>query len=213
MSEHNAQHAAAAAATRWTSQTRGESGATSHRVDEYFGCNVFDRKKMRSRLPKTIFRTLMKTIEEGARLDPDVADAVATAMKDWATENGATHYTHWFQPLTGSTAEKHDSMVVPAGEDGVHLRLQRRRPRPGRARRFELSFRRSASHVRGPRVHRVGPDQPGVHPPRAELRDAVHPDRVRELDRRGPRQEDSAAAIDRGAQHAGDAHPQALRYR
>jgi glutamine synthetase len=119
MSEHNAQHAAAAAATRWTSQTRGESGATSHRVDEYFGCNVFDRKKMRSRLPKTIFRTLMKTIEEGARLDPDVADAVATAMKDWATENGATHYTHWFQPLTGSTAEKHDSMVVPAGEDRV----------------------------------------------------------------------------------------------
>src|SRR5580765_3035603 len=74
---------------------------------------------MRQRLPKDVFRSLLRTIDRGEPLDPKVADVVASAMKDWAIENGATHFTHWFQPLTGLTAEKHDSLVQPDGQGGV----------------------------------------------------------------------------------------------
>jgi len=78
---------------------------------------------MRERLPKTVYRSLIRTIEHGERLDLDVAEAVASAMKDWAVENGATHYTHWFLPLTGSTAEKHESLIEPDGAERVILQL------------------------------------------------------------------------------------------
>ena len=77
-----------------------------------FGANVFSLSEMQKRLPKPVFKSLKKTIEPGAKLDPTVADAVATAMKDWAIEKGATHYAHVFYPLTGLTAEKHDSFLV-----------------------------------------------------------------------------------------------------
>lgn len=83
---------------------------------EKFGENVFNQKVMKERLPKEIFKSLKKTIEAGEVLDPNVADVVANAMKDWALEKGATHYTHWFQPLTGLTAEKHDSFLSPTAE-------------------------------------------------------------------------------------------------
>ena len=86
---------------------------------ELFGSNVFSMKVMKSRLPKEIFKRLRETIEQGAKLDPSVADVVAAAMKDWAIERGATHYTHVFYPLTGSTAEKHDSFLQPDGQGGV----------------------------------------------------------------------------------------------
>jgi glutamine synthetase len=85
-----------------------------------FGANVFGPGAQRARLPKETFRKLQATIDKGADLDPDLADAVAAAMKDWALEKGATHFTHWFQPLTGSTAEKHDSFYAPVG-DGTAL--------------------------------------------------------------------------------------------
>ncbi len=85
-----------------------------------YGANVFGLDEQRQRLPKTIFRQLQNTIDRGEPLDPGLADAVALAMKDWALEKGATHYTHWFQPLTGSTAEKHDSFFGPVG-DGTAL--------------------------------------------------------------------------------------------
>jgi glutamine synthetase len=85
-----------------------------------FGSNVFSPAVQRHRLPKAVYRQLQSTLEHGEALDPTLADAVATAMKDWALEKGATHYTHWFQPLTGSTAEKHDSFFAPAG-DGTSL--------------------------------------------------------------------------------------------
>jgi hypothetical protein len=81
-----------------------------------FGENVFGPAAQRARLPKAVYRKLQATIERGAELDPSIADAVASAMKDWALAKGATHYTHWFQPLTGSTAEKHDSFFGPTGE-------------------------------------------------------------------------------------------------
>ncbi|HVN23323.1 MAG TPA: glutamine synthetase III [Syntrophorhabdales bacterium] len=90
-------------------------------LTEVFGSNVFNDKVMKERLPKEIYKALKETIEKGTPLRPDVADVVANAMKDWAIEKGATHYTHWFQPLTGITAEKHDSFISPTADGGVIL--------------------------------------------------------------------------------------------
>jgi glutamine synthetase len=80
-------------------------------LKDLFGCNVFNEEVQRERLPKPIFKALQKTIKQGISLDPTIADSVASAMKDWAIEKGATHYTHIFQPMTGLTAEKHDSFL------------------------------------------------------------------------------------------------------
>lgn len=88
-------------------------------VPELFGSLVFNDKVMKERLPKNIYKALKKTINEGEPLTLEVADVVANAMKDWACENGCTHFTHWFQPLTGVTAEKHDSFIEPAGKGEV----------------------------------------------------------------------------------------------
>ena len=88
-------------------------------VPELFGTNVFNNKTMKERLPKETYKALQKTINTGSTLPPDVASVVANAMKDWAIEKGASHYTHWFQPLTGITAEKHDSFISPTDDGGV----------------------------------------------------------------------------------------------
>lgn len=89
------------------------------KVTEIFGELVFDETTMKARLPKETFKQLMKTIQGGEKLDPSVATVVANAMKDWAIEKGATHFTHWFQPLTGITAEKHDSFITPISDGKV----------------------------------------------------------------------------------------------
>ena len=91
-----------------------------HSVPELFGSMVFGDAAMKERLPKAVYRSLQQTIREGSPLDPAVADVVANAMKDWALSKGATHFTHWFQPMTGITAEKHDSFLSP-GQDGAAL--------------------------------------------------------------------------------------------
>ncbi len=88
-------------------------------VPDYFGCLVFDDRVMKAKLSTSVYRSLKRTIDEGRSLNNDVANAVAEAMKDWAVENGATHFTHWFQPLTGITAEKHDSFISPAPDGRV----------------------------------------------------------------------------------------------
>ena len=88
-------------------------------VSDYFGCMVFDERVMKAKLSSNVYKSLHKTIQRGTKLDPGVADAVAAAMRDWAVSNGATHFTHWFQPLTGITAEKHDSFISPAPDGGV----------------------------------------------------------------------------------------------
>ena len=88
-------------------------------VSDYFGSLVFDDRVMRAKLPSDVYASLKRTIDEGASLDAHVADAVATAMRDWAVEHGATHFTHWFQPLTGVTAEKHESFISPSPDGGV----------------------------------------------------------------------------------------------
>ena len=88
-------------------------------IPELFGSSVFNDKIMRAKLPRDIYKALRKTIENGTHLELDVANAVAVAMKEWAVENGATHYTHWFQPMTGYTAEKHDSFISPTGDGQI----------------------------------------------------------------------------------------------
>lgn len=93
--------------------------AENFNVVEQFGIDVFNEETMKQRLPKNVFKALKKTIAEGKELDSSIADVVASAMKDWAIEKGATHYTHWFQPMTGITAEKHDSFISPMGDGTV----------------------------------------------------------------------------------------------
>ena len=88
-------------------------------VPDYFGCNVFNEETMKQRLPKNVYKSLLKTKTMGTALDPDVADVIAATMKDWAVEKGVTHYTHWFHPMTGLSAEKHDSFISPTDDGKV----------------------------------------------------------------------------------------------
>ena len=111
-------------------------------------------------------------------------------------EKGATHFTHWFQPLTGITAEKHDSFYAPTGDGIGDRRLLRQGAHPGRAGRVLVPDRRHPRDLRGPRLHRLGPDLAGLHPREPQRRAALHPDRVRVVDRRGAGQQDPAAALD-----------------
>jgi glutamine synthetase len=115
MSHLNPRHAALQAIAAAEYQLQQVNFTETH-IKDLFGCNVFSEAVQRERLPKPIFKALQKTIKQGAPLDPTIADTVAAAMKDWAIEHGATHFTHLFQPMTGLTAEKHDSFVVPTGD-------------------------------------------------------------------------------------------------
>ena len=117
-------------------------------VVELFGSNVFNDKIMQERLPKKVYKELHKTIDEGKELDPITAEVVAGAMKDWAVEKGATHYTHWFQPLTGFTAEKHDAFITAPHADGkCQHGLFRKRADQRRAGRFFIPVRRIKSNL------------------------------------------------------------------
>src|SRR5206468_83740 len=121
-----------------------------------FGENVFNEEVQRQRLPKSVFRALQKTIKQGATLDPAIADAVATAMKDWAIEKGATHFTHLFQPMTGLTAEKHDSFLQPTNDGKAFTEFSGKELVRGEpdASSFPSGGLR---HLRGARLHRLGP--------------------------------------------------------
>ena len=94
-------------------------GSTLNRVDEFFGINVFGDSVMKERLPESAYNELKTAVSQGKSIDRKIADIVANAMKEWAIEKGATHYTHWFQPMTGITAEKHDSFIAPTGDGNV----------------------------------------------------------------------------------------------
>ncbi|HET6568121.1 MAG TPA: glutamine synthetase III [Rhodothermales bacterium] len=111
MTNNLVDHHVLAAATKHA--TNGKHKPSPFDIEKIFGENTFGLEQMKSRLPKTAYKSLLATIEKGQPLDPSVADAVALAMKEWAVERGVTHFTHWFQPLTGQTAEKHDSFVTP----------------------------------------------------------------------------------------------------
>ena len=132
-------------------------------VPELFGANVFGLEQMRDRLPESAYQSLRSCMEHGQQLDAQLADLVANEMKEWAIERGATHFTHWFQPMTGSTAEKHDSFVGyrsrPAGDV-----VQWQGADQGRAGREFVPERWSARDLRSAWLHGVGPDVAGVHP-------------------------------------------------
>ncbi len=118
MKSNNARQAAISAVTNYTPKSAPLNFLDTP-AKTIFGCNVFSDEVMRDRLPKHIYKSVSKTIKQGEKLDPVVADAVATAMKDWAIDKGATHYAHVFYPLTGQTAEKHDSFLSPDGQGGA----------------------------------------------------------------------------------------------
>ncbi len=172
--------------------------------NQVFAANVFSPAVQRQRLPKHVYKALQRTLAHGEALDTSLADAVALAMKDWAMEKGATHYTHWFQPLTG--VDRREARLLLRARRRRHRdrRVLRQRADPGRARRVLVPHRRHPRDVRGPRLHRVGPDLPGVHPREPQRRAAVHPDGVHVLDRRGARPQDPAAALDGRAVRRGD---------
>jgi glutamine synthetase len=114
-----ASHEAIKAIRDWAMNESKPAAVGASRATEVFGSLVFNDEVQRTRLPKPVYKALRRTVNRGESLDPAVADAVATAVKDWAVERGATHYTHWFQPLTGITAEKHDSFLTPTPEGGA----------------------------------------------------------------------------------------------
>ena len=141
---------------------RRDVGRLAARPTDEFGSLTFNEEVQRARLPKDVYRALRRAVAHGEPLDPSVADIVASALKDWAVEHGATHYTHWFQPMTGITAEKHDSFLNPDGGRPRRRRVQRQGAGQGRARRVELPLGRHALDVRSARLHRLGSDQPAV---------------------------------------------------
>ena len=186
---------------------------TAEAPGEIFGQNVFTKSVMQARLPKPVFKSVMATIEHSKPLDPTVADVVAAAMKDWAMEKGATHYAHVFYPLTGLTAEKHDSFLEPGGDGSSIAEFAGKTLTQGEpdASSFPNGGLRATFEARGYTGWDV--DQPGVHPREPQRQHAVHPDRVRVDDRRGARPQDAAAALAAGDGQAGGAHPAPLRPR
>ena len=156
-------------------------------LTDRFGTMVFSEEVMKDYLPKDIWKRLAATLEDGEPLDLDVANAVAHAMKVWAISKGATHYAHWFQPLSGITSE------LPRAQPRRHRHHQvyGQEPHPGRARCLQLPQRRPACHLRGPWLHRLGSHQPRLYQGRCP----VHPHGFLLLHGRGPGQEDPAAAF------------------
>ena len=136
-------------------------------LTELFGSMVFNEDAMRQYLSSNSFSAWKECIENQTALDLAIANDIADAMKHWAIERGATHFTHWFQPMTGYTAEKHDSFITPA-PGGKVLGVLRQGAGPRRARRLLLPLRRPAGHLRGPGLHRLGPHRlrlpAGQHP-------------------------------------------------
>ncbi len=192
-------------AAQWSSNG-GALGAQDLTLPENnpFGQNVFSVSVQRERLPEDVFEKLQTTLAGGGALDPSLADAVAEAMKEWALENGATHYTHMFQPLTGSTAEKHDSFFEPSGDGSTIADFSGKELIQGEpdASSFPTGGVRATFEARG--YTAWDPTSPAfiLENPNGAL--ALHPDRVRFLDRRGARREDPAAALDGRAQPLGD---------
>ena len=129
-------------------------------VTEIFGSNVFSTAVMRERLPKKVFQEVMDVMQHGGNISMATADIVANAMKDWAVEKGATHYAHWFQPLTGVTAEKHDAFLTRREDGQDPASAHRQAADHGGARRLLLPLRRPAVHPLRPGLHRLGHDLP-----------------------------------------------------
>ena len=176
-------------------------------LTERFGTMVFSEDVMKKWLPKDVYKKLAATIEGGEPLDLDVANAVAHAMKEWAISKGATHYAHWFQPLSGITSEKHDSFLEPNHDGTAITKFSGKALIKGEsdASSFPNGGLRATFEARGYTA--------GTTPParRSSRTTSVHPHRVLLLHGRGTRQEDPAAALDDGAGRAGQARARPLR--
>ena len=129
----------------------------------YMEALIFNDKVMRNKLPKDMYKALRKTIENGTHLELDVANSVAVAMKEWAVENGATHYTHWFQPMTGFTAEKHDSFITPVGDGEVIMDFSGKELVKGEPDASSFSVRRTSCYFRSKRLYSMGSYITGFH--------------------------------------------------
>ena len=172
-------------------------------IREIFGSNVFSDSVMKERLPKAAYKKMKATIEAGAELDPDVADIVAHEMKEWAIEKGATHFTHWFQPLTGITAEKHDAFIDPQSDGTTLLRFSGKELIKGEpdASSFPSGGLRATFEARGYTAWDC------TSP--AFIKETTHS--LLFLQGRGSRQEDSSAEVYAGHQSAGPEDFKTLR--
>ena len=152
-------------------------------ISEIFGSNVFNETVMRERLPKKVFAEVMDVMAHGGQISMASADVVATAMKDWAVEKGATHYTHWFQPLTGATAEKHDSFITAPVAGKTLLQLTGKQLIMGEpdASSFPSGGLRATSLRPG--LHRLGHDLPGLCQGDGLRQHPLHPHHLRLLHR------------------------------
>ena len=180
-------------------------------ITELFGTNVFSVSVMRERLPKKVFAEVTNVMENGGSISMSTADVVANAMKNWALEKGATHYTHWFQPLTGITAEKHDSFLTAPVEGKTLLQLSGKQLIQG-SRTPPPSPPGPAVHPLRPGLHRLGHDLPrlcqgDVLPAPSCASPTIFVSYTGEaLDKKTP-----PAALHGGHQHPGPAHPAAVR--
>ena len=180
---------------------------------EVFGSNVFTKAVMCQAAAQGRLQVGLATIDHSAPLDPAVADVVAAAMKDWAMEKGATHYAHVFYPLTGFTAEKHDSFLEPGGDGSAIAEFAGKTLVQGEPDASSLPQRWPAFDLRGARLHRLGRDLSRVHPRERQRQHAVHPDGLRVDDRRRARPQDAAAALAAGDGRSGRAGAPAVRAR
>ncbi len=168
-----------ASISSWTARAK----TVTRKASEEFGSLTFNDEAQRARLPKDVYRALRRAVAQGEPIEPAVADIVASALKDWAVEHGATHYTHWFQPLTGITAEKHDSFLSPTADGRAVAEFGGKELIKGEpdASSFPSGGMRSTFEARG--YTAWDPTSPPwllVTPARHHAR---HSDRVRELDR------------------------------
>ena len=184
-----------------------------HAGEEIYGQYVFHEVAQRQYLAKPIFKRLRRTIEGLEPFDPVIADAVAHGVKEWAMAHGATHYTHWFVPMTGSTAEKHDSFLNPTGDGRTIAEFSGKNLIQGEPDASLVPVGRDPGDVRGPRLHRLGRDEPDLPPGRAERRHDDDPDGLRLVHRRGARPQDPAPPLAGGARQAGAPRPALVRQR
>ena len=160
----------------------------SKKITDFFGCYVFNDSVMKKYLTEDAYNELKEVIDRDKVLEKELANKVAEAMKEWSTENGATHYTHWFQPLTGTTAEKHDSFISVGKKRRDNPRIHRQQPAQRRSGRFQFSFRRYKGDFRSPRIHGMGLFVAGVHQKvQGRRRGAVHTDGILFVHGRGSR--------------------------
>ena len=156
-------------------------------ASELYGSNVFNRAAMKVRLPKPVYKSLVNTIETGSKLDPSIADSVAAAMKDWAIQKGATHYAHVFYPMTGLTAEKHDSFLSPDSDGGAIAEFSGKTLIQGEPDASSFPSGGIRITARGPRLHGLGRNQSRLHAGKPQWKNPVHPDRFHFMEWRGAR--------------------------